>query len=113
MSDVDQSRRAPRSVARERLALGAFAVAAGYAAFLAMCLVEGYWLIDSAGRPFAYDFVAVWSGGKPAPAGHSANAYDWTLHRAAEVEAVGQDFGGYYGWHYPPTFLFIAAALAT
>ncbi len=113
MSDVDQSRRAPRSVARERLALGAFAVAAAYAAFLAMCLVEGYWLIDSAGRPFVYDFVAVWSGGKLALAGHAADAYDWTLHRAAEVEAVGQDFGGYYGWHYPPTFLFIAAALAT
>jgi arabinofuranan 3-O-arabinosyltransferase len=30
-----------------------------------------------------------------------------------EIRAVGHDFAGYYGWHYPPTFLFVAAALAT
>jgi len=28
------------------------------------------------------------------------------------VRAVGHDFRDYYGWHYPPTFLFAAAALA-
>jgi hypothetical protein len=27
--------------------------------------------------------------------------------------AVGHPFAGYFGWHYPPTFLFAAAALAT
>jgi hypothetical protein len=35
------------------------------------------------------------------------------LHRAAEVRAVGYDFDGYYGWHYPPPAFFFAAALAT
>ena len=35
------------------------------------------------------------------------------MHRAAEVRAVGYDFDGYYGWHYPPPAFFFAAALAT
>ena len=52
------------------------------------------------------------------PAGWRATAplrlpYDWTLHRAAEVRAVGYDFEGYYGWHYPPPAFFFAAALAS
>ena len=44
--------------------------------------------------------------------GQPAAAYDWPLHKAAEMRAVGHDFANYYGWHYPPTFLFVAAALA-
>ncbi len=44
---------------------------------------------------------------------HPAAAYDWPTHKRAEVRAIGHDFADYYGWHYPPTFLFVAAALAT
>ena len=44
--------------------------------------------------------------------GRRGVAYDWPLHKAAEVRALGHDFGGYYGWHYPPPFLFVAAVLA-
>ncbi len=35
------------------------------------------------------------------------------LHREVEVAVAGRDFASYYGWHYPPTFLFVAAPLAT
>ena len=28
------------------------------------------------------------------------------------MAAVGHGFDNYYGWHYPPTFLFAAAAVA-
>jgi len=45
--------------------------------------------------------------------GHPAAAYDWDLHRQVEIAVAGRDFASYYGWHYPPTFLFAAAALAT
>ena len=38
-----------------------------------------------------------------------AAAYDWPMHKAMEVAAVGHPFDGYFGWHYPPTFLFVAA----
>jgi len=30
----------------------------------------------------------------------------------SEVAALERNFTGYYGWHYPPTFLFVAVALA-
>lgn len=30
-----------------------------------------------------------------------------------EEAALGHPFEGYFGWHYPPVFLFVAAALAT
>ncbi len=35
------------------------------------------------------------------------------MHKQAEVRAVAHDFENYFGWHYPPTFLFVAAALAS
>ena len=44
--------------------------------------------------------------------GNPAAAYDWPAHKAMEVAAVGHPFDGYFGWHYPPTFLFAAATLA-
>ena len=30
-----------------------------------------------------------------------------------KTSALGHAFDGYYGWHYPPPFLFVAAALAS
>jgi arabinofuranan 3-O-arabinosyltransferase len=88
----------------------------------ALCVVNGVWLVtaaltgawlwDPAGRLLSTDFVNVWAAGKLALAGEAASAYDWTLHKRAEIEALGYDFGGYYGWHYPPPYLFVASALA-
>ena len=45
-------------------------------------------------------------------AGHAATAYDWPAHKLVEEAAVGHAFDGYFGWHYPPPFLFVAAALS-
>ncbi len=73
----------------------------------------GNLLIGTHGERIANDFVNVWAAGRLALEGHAPAAYDWTLHKAAEVRAVGHDFANYYGWHYPPTFLFVAAGLAT
>jgi arabinofuranan 3-O-arabinosyltransferase len=44
---------------------------------------------------------------------NAAAAYDWPIHKQAEVRVICHDFDGYYGWHYPPPFLFVAAVLAT
>ena len=63
-------------------------------------------------RPIANELVNVLAAGRLALDGSPAAAYDWPLHKAAEVRAVGHDFANYYGWHYPPPFLFVAAALA-
>ncbi|MGE4164712.1 MAG: glycosyltransferase family 87 protein [Xanthobacteraceae bacterium] len=83
-----------------------------YIVVLGGAWMSGHWLTDAQGRPIANDFVNVFAAGQLALEGHAAQAYDWTIHKAMEVRAVGYDFGSYYGWHYPPTFLFAAAMLA-
>jgi hypothetical protein len=45
-------------------------------------------------------------------AGHAAGAYDWTVHKALEVSAVGQDFATYSSWFYPPIFFFATVPFA-
>jgi arabinofuranan 3-O-arabinosyltransferase len=87
-------------------------LALGYLIVLAGSYLQGHFLTDPQGRPIANDFVNVWAAGRLALDGHAPAAYDWTLHRAAEVRAVGYDFDGYYGWHYPPPAFFFAAVLA-
>ena len=101
----------PMSAAR-LIALIGLTLAIGYAVVLGGAWLGGHWLTDSQGQPIAGDFVNVWAAGRLTLDGNPAAAYDWPLHKVAEVSAVGHDFDGYYGWHYPPTFLFVAAALA-
>lgn len=89
-----------------------FAVIIAEAVFLAGSLIRGTWLVAPHGGWVDTDFVNVWAAGRLALAGHASLAYDWPTHKLAEVAALGHGFDGYYGWHYPPTFLFVAAALA-
>ena len=44
--------------------------------------------------------------------GLPAQAYDWDIQKQVEVAKLGQDFVGYFAWHYPPPFLFVASLLA-
>jgi arabinofuranan 3-O-arabinosyltransferase len=103
---------APAMPAARLIAVIGLTLALAYAVVLAGAWLGGTWLVDAHGQPIANDFVNVWAAGRLALDGHAAAAYDWTLHKAAEVRAVGYAFDNYYGWHYPPTFLFAAAALA-
>jgi len=105
--------RAPRTSAARVIALIGATLALGYLVILWAAFFGGNFLIDARGEPIANDFVNVWAAGRLALEGHAAAAYDRTLPKAAEGRAVGHDFANYYGWHYPPTFLFVAAALAT
>jgi arabinofuranan 3-O-arabinosyltransferase len=96
-----------------RIALIGLTLALSYLIVLGGTYLKGDFLTDPRGRPIANDFVNVMAAGRLALAGDPAAAYDWPAHKAAEVRAIGHDFDDYYGWHYPPTFLFVAAALAT
>jgi hypothetical protein len=89
----------------------AFAVATAYFVFLAAMFVGGFWLRDGHGHIIANDFIDVYAAGILTNAGHAASAYDWHAHHVAE-RAIAGAFPGYYGWHYPPQFLFIASLLA-
>ena len=104
---------APNPDAARVIALVGLTLALCYLVVLCSAFLSGHFLIDAHGEPIANDFVNVWAAGRLALDGQAAAAYDWTLHKAAEIRAVGHDFANYYGWHYPPTFLFVAAALAT
>jgi hypothetical protein len=103
----------PADAIRRSLRLIGVALTLNTVLFLLMSFATGQWLFDSAGRLADSDFVDVWAAGRLALDGNAPAAWDWAIHRDAEVAALGHDFPGNYGWHYPPTFLFAAAALAT
>ncbi len=66
---------------------------------------------DFRGRPLGSDFLNVWAAGRLALAGAPEAAWNYARH--AEVElARFPSLPAYYGWHYPPPFLLLAAILA-
>ncbi|MGJ4940497.1 glycosyltransferase family 87 protein [Bradyrhizobium sp. HKCCYLS1011] len=89
-----------------------FALLCINASFFPTAYVSGGWIWDETGRGIPTDFVNVWAAGKLALQGHPALAWDWDVQRAIELDLLKQDFPGYFAWHYPPPFLFVAALLA-
>ena len=71
-----------------------------------------WWIYDPKGLGIPTDFINVWAAGRLALEGHPAQAWDWDIQRPIEVAQLGQDFLGYFAWHYPPPFLFVASLLA-
>jgi len=74
--------------------------------------ISGGWIWDREGLGVPSDFVNVWAAGKLALQGHPAQAWDWGIQRKIELDLLRQDFPGYFAWHYPPPFLFVAEFLA-
>jgi glycosyl transferase family 87 len=71
-----------------------------------------WWIYDPEGRGIPMDFVNVWAAGRLVLEGHAALAYDWDIQKQVELALLQQDFPGYFAWHYPPPFLFVASLLA-
>jgi arabinofuranan 3-O-arabinosyltransferase len=94
------------------LELIAFALVVAHAVYLATSYLHGIWIIAPDGSGVPSDFVNVWAAGRLVLEGHPASAYDWPTHKLVEEAAIGHPFAGYFGWHYPPPFLFVAAGLA-
>ncbi len=101
-----------RPQAARLVALTGLMLALAYLIVLGGAYRNGQFLTDPQGQPIANDFVNVYAAGRLTLDGTPAAAYDWPVHKAAEERAVGHAFANYYGWHYPPMFLFVAAALA-
>ncbi|HEX4293942.1 MAG TPA: glycosyltransferase family 87 protein [Rhizomicrobium sp.] len=91
-----------------------FVASVVYVAGFAAMIASHVWLWDTRGALVPYDFIDVYAAGKLALAHHPASAYDWPSHRIAEAAALHHPLAwkDYFGWHYPPPFLFAAAALA-
>lgn len=92
--------------------LTCFALIVAHAVYLVASYFQGSWIVAPDGSGVPSDFVNVWAAGRLALEGHPTAAYDWPTHKAMEVVALGHPFNGYFGWHYPPTFLSAAALLA-
>ena len=82
------------------------------ATFFPAAYFAHWWIHDADGLGMPTDFVNVWAAGRLVLDGHPAQAYDWVIQKQVEVALLGQDFVGYFAWHYPPPFLFVASCLA-
>ena len=89
-----------------------FVLAVVNASFFPAAYYLRCWIYDLNGQGIPTDFVNVWAAGRMVLDGHPALAYDWDLQKQIELDVLKQDFIGYFAWHYPPPFLFVASFLA-
>ena len=94
---------------RVRLIAATFLVCAAIAACFLIATSDG--LNDRFGRPLGTDFSNVYAAGTYVLDGHPAAPFDPARQYAREQAIFGQATS-FYGWHYPPFFLGLAAALA-
>jgi alpha-1,2-mannosyltransferase len=96
---------------RSRMRLWAIAVLAAWAAGVVFLIATANGLSDNQGRPLGSDFSNVYAAGTYVRDGRPEAPFDGALQHAREKQIFG-DGTPFYGWHYPPFFLFVAAALA-
>lgn len=82
------------------------------AVFFPIAWFSHWWIYNPEGQGIPTDFINVWAAGMLVRDGTPALAYDWEIQKEIEVALLGQDFTGYFAWHYPPPFLFVASLLA-
>ncbi|QCK88281.1 DUF2029 domain-containing protein [Phreatobacter aquaticus] len=91
-----------------------------YAAMIAVigaCGLLFIWMTGGAvtdrfGRPIGTDFSGIWTAGRMVLEGNAAGPFDPWIHFAYQRQTYGDPNVEVYGWHYPPFFLGLAAALA-
>ena len=96
---------------RPRLTAWAMLLVIGFAAALAFLIVTRHGPNDYAGRPLGTDFSNVYAAGVLASHGDAAAPFDIVRQQQEERVLFG-NATPLYGWHYPPFFLSVAAALA-
>jgi alpha-1,2-mannosyltransferase len=98
-------------VTRERMRLVAFGLLIAFAAGIAYLFGTANGLNDAVGRPLGTDFSNVYAAGTLVLDGEPQAPFDPALQYARE-QAIFGAATPFYGWHYPPFFLFVAAVLA-
>ena len=96
---------------RERIRLIAAAILIASAAGFLYLIVTAHGLVDQQGRPLGTDFSDVYAAGTYVLEGDPEAPFDPPRQHAREQQIFGEATP-FYGWHYPPFFLFAAAALA-
>ncbi len=96
---------------RDRIRLVAAALLIASAAGFLFLVVTSHGAVDLQGRPLGTDFSNVYAAGTYVLGGDTNAAFDPPQQFARE-QAIFGAATQFYGWHYPPYFLFVAAALA-
>jgi alpha-1,2-mannosyltransferase len=111
---MDRVRQAMRSgdwLTRERIRMVAVAVLIASAAGFLYLVVTATGGVDLQGRPIGTDFSNVYAAGTYVLEGNAVAPFD-SVQQYAREQAIFGAATQFYGWHYPPYFLFVAAALA-
>jgi alpha-1,2-mannosyltransferase len=111
---MDRGRQALRSgewLTRERIRMVAVAVLIASAAGFLYLVVTATGGVDRQGRPIGTDFSNVYAAGTYVLEGNFQAPFD-SVQQYAREQAIFGAATQFYGWHYPPYFLFVAAALA-
>jgi hypothetical protein len=103
--------RSGRWLTRERMRLVAGALLAAMVLGAAFLIATSNGLNDRFGRPLGTDFSNVYAAGSYVLDGEPSAPFDPPRQYAREQAIFGQATQ-FYGWHYPPFFLGIAALLA-
>ena len=111
MDLVRQAMRSGEWLTRERIRMVAFAVLIASAAGFLCLVVTATGGVDLQGRPIGTDFSNVYAAGTYVLEGDPVAPFDSARQFARERSIFGEATQ-FYGWHYPPYFLFVAAALA-
>ena len=112
MGAIIDSLRSGSWLTRERVRLWTLAVLAACLIGLAYVVISSDGLNDRRGRPLGTDFSNVYAAGTYVLEGRPAAPFDWAAQHQREQEIFGAATP-FYGWHYPPFFLFVAGVLAT
>ncbi len=96
---------------KERLRLVSGALLLGYAIALGALAATATGISDYKGRPLGTDFSNVYAAGQAALRGDARAPFDPPRQYAEEQSLFGRGTP-FYGWHYPPYFLLVAAPLA-
>ena len=99
-------------VTRERARLVALGVLTASLIGLLYILATATGLNDNTGRPIGTDFSNIYAAGTFVLEGEPAKPFDPAAQHARE-QAIFGAATPFYGWHYPPFFLGLAALLAT
>ena len=111
MDRVRQALRSGEWLTRERIRMVAVAVLIASAAGFLYLVVTATGGVDLQGRPIGTDFSNVYAAGTYVLEGTFQAPFD-SVQQFARERAIFGEATQFYGWHYPPYFLFVAAALA-
>jgi hypothetical protein len=111
MAGFIESLRSGAWVTRERMRLVAALILALGVVGAVFLVATSDGLIDRFNRPLGTDFSNVYAAGTYVLEGNAAAPFDPRQQLARERAIFGKDTG-FFGWHYPPFFLGLAALLA-